>query len=152
MFFCWCFLVCLFIHYGLTMIPSIQQVDLKPKSQLINRSATKHNNISLMNKLESKNLQNYNSKTQEKRNGKNKRIKPISPIPRDIMTKTDQDIVKIQHQGKQKARYDVSEFKTLKQTKSASVIRSKNGLQELKMNTTKDHFLSVKKREAEGNE
>ena len=63
MFFCWMFLVCLFIHYGNTVIPVNQHDRILSKSQL-NR---KHNNIHLNSKTEMRKVKENSGKVQEER-------------------------------------------------------------------------------------
>ena len=83
MFFCWVFLVCLFIHYGSTVMPVNQHDKILPKSEINSPSTIEYDNTHLKSKTEIRNVQKNSGKVQVERTPiteTNRVYSPIMPI------------------------------------------------------------------------
>ena len=67
MFFCWTFLVCLFIHYCPTVMTMNQHNKILSKSQINNVSTIKYNNRHSNSKTKMRKVQESSGKVQERR-------------------------------------------------------------------------------------
>ena len=67
MFFCWILFVCLFTHYGSTVMPVNQHDKILPTSQLNNLSTRKYNNIHLKSKTKMREIQESIGKVQKEK-------------------------------------------------------------------------------------
>ena len=152
MFFCWTFLLCLFIHYNLTVMTMKQYNTIILKSQFSNLSTIKYNNIHLKSKTNKGKVQENSGKLQEERKAIteiNRVYSQISPITMDNRVKNYEDMANKEKEIKQKLGYNLHGPKVIKEKPSKSGIESQkhNKLQKLKMNRKPGHFLSASKRE-----
>ena len=85
------FLVCLFIHYGITVMPVNQHDKISSKSQLNNLSTRKYNNIHLNSKTQMRKVQENSGKVQEER----KTITEINRVYSHIMSNGEDNRAKI---------------------------------------------------------
>ena len=146
MFFCWMFLVCLFIHYGSTVIPKNQHDKISPKSQINNLSTRKYNNIHLKSKTSIRKVQENSGKVKEER----KPITMIMPIAMDNRAKNYPTMAKKEKETKLKVGYDLLGPKVIREKSSESGISSQKEDKLLKLRNKREaeHFLSVTKRES----
>ena len=153
MIFCWMFLVCLFIHYGSTVMPVNQHNNILPQSQFNNLSTRTYNNIHLKSKTESRNVQKNSGKVQEERKTRteiNRVHSQIMPIAVDNRANNYQNMVNKEKETKIKVEYNLIGPKIITEKSYESGIASQKGnkLLKPKIKREAEHFLSVTKREA----
>ena len=161
MFFCWIFLVCLFIHYGSTVMPVNQHDKISPKSQLNSLYSINYINIHLKSKTEMRKVQESSGKLQKER----KTITEINRVYSQEMSvgraKNYPNIANKEKETKQKAGYNgdfltkVTGYNLLgpkvikeKSFKSGIASQKENKLLKLRNKREAEYFLSVTKREA----
>ena len=130
--------VCLFIHYGSTVMPVNQHDKISPTSQLNNLSTRKYNNIHLNSKTEMRKVKENTGKVQEER----KTITEIMPIAMDKRA----NMAKQEKETKLKVGYNPSP-KVIRE-KSGIASQKENKLLKLRNKRDAEHFVSVTKREA----
>ena len=140
MFFCWILFVCLFIHYGSSVIPKNQHDTISPKSEINNLSTRKYNNIHLKSKIEMRRVQKSSGNVKEER-------KSITEI---IAMDKKANMVKQEKETKLKVEYNLLSPKVIREKSSESAIASQkeNKLLKLRNKREAEHFVSVTKREA----
>ena len=146
------FLVCLFIHYGSTVIPVNQHDKISPKSQLNNLSTRKYNNIHLKSKTEVKKVQENTGKVREE-------TRPLTEIYRvhsqimsiamDNKANHYQNMANKEKETKQKTGYNLLGPKiiTKKSYESGIASQKENKLLKPKIKREAEQFLSGTKRE-----
>ena len=142
--------MCLFIHYGNTVMPGNQNDKILSKSQLNNLSTIKYNNIHLKSKSSIRKVQENSGKVQEER----KTITEINRVYSQEMlitlTKNYQNLIDKEKETKQKAGYNLLGPKVIREKSSESGIETQkeNNLLKQRNKREAEHFLSVTKREA----
>ena len=153
MFFCWILFVCLFIHYGSTVVPMSQHNKILPTSKLNNLSTRKYNNIHLKSKTEMRKVQENTGKLQEER----KTITEIKRVYSQVMfigmdnrQNNCQNIANKEKETKQKAGYNLLGAKVITEKSYESGIASQKEKKLLKPKIKREaqYFLSFTKREA----
>ena len=145
MFFCWILFVCLFIHYGSTVIPVNQHDEILPKSPLNNLSTIKYNNIHLKSKTKRRKVKENNGKVQEER----KATLQLMPIAVDNRAKNYQIMANKEKETKQKPGYNPLDSKAIKEKSSELGIASQKEdkllktKKEAKRNTNKISTLAL---------
>ena len=125
MFFCWMFLVCLFIHYGSTVIKVNQHDKISPTSQINNLSTRKYNNIHLKSKTEMRKVQESKDKLQEERKTRTEINGVYSPIAMDKKANNYQNMVNKEKETKLKVGYNLLSPKVIREKSSELGIASK---------------------------
>ena len=144
--------MCLFIHYGSTVIPMNQHDITSPKSEINNLSTRKYNNIRLKSKTKMREIQENSGKVQEERKTIteiNRVYSQIMPITLDNKANHYQNLINKEKETKQKAGYNILSPKAITEKSSESGIASQkeNKLLKLRNKGEAEHFLSITKRE-----
>ena len=135
--------VCLFIHYGSTVVPMNQHDKILSKSQLNNPSTIKYKNIHLKSKTSMRKVPENSGKAKEER-------KPITmPIAMDKRANNYPNMANREKEAKQKIGYNLLGPKpiTEKSTESGIASQKENKLLKLRYKREAENFLSVTKRE-----
>ena len=134
--------MCLFIHYGSTVMPVNQHDKISPASQLNKLSTRKYNNIHLKSKIEMMKVQKSSGNVKEER----KTITEIMPIAMDKRA----NMAKQEKETKLKVGYDLLSPKVIREKSSESgiVSQKENKLINLRNQREAEYFVSVTKREA----
>ena len=144
--------MCLFLHYGSTVMPVNQHDKILPKSQLNKLSTRKYNNIHLKSKIEMRRVQKSSGNVKEERKiitEINGLYSHIMPIVVDNWAKNYPNMAKKEKETKQKAGYNPLDSKAIKERSSESGIASQkeNKLLKTKIKREAEYFLSISKRE-----
>ena len=145
--------MCLFIHYGSTVIPKNQNDKISPTSQLNSPSIIKYNNIHLKSKTEMGKVKDNSGKLQEERKTITETNGVYSPIAMGSRAKNYQNMAKKEKETKQKVEYNLLGPKVITEKSSESGMASQKGNKLLnpKIKREAEYFLSVTKRESKTN-
>ena len=151
--FFWILFVCLFIHYGSTVVPKNQHDKISPKSEINSISTIKYNNIHLKSKTEMRKVQENNGKVKEETRPLTEIYKVYSQIlhiAMDNRANNYQNMANREKVTKQKSRYKILGPKviTKKSLESGIETQKENNLVELRNKREAEYFPSVTKREA----
>ena len=145
--------MCLFIHYGRTVMPVNQHDQISPASQINKLSTIKYNNVHLKSKTEMRKVQENTGKLQQERRTIteiNRVYSQITPIAMDNRANNYQSMADKENESKKKSRYNLLGPKVIreKSSESGTTSRKENKLLKPKNKREAEHFLSVTKREA----
>ena len=152
MFFCWTFLVCLFIHYCITVMTMNQHNKISPASLLNNLSTIKYNNRHSNNKTKMRKVQESSGKVQEGRKTIteiNRVYSQILPITLVNRAKNYQNMASKGKETEQKIGYNLLGSKIITEKSESEIASQKeNKLLTLRNKREAEYFLSISEREA----